>query len=103
MDPLNNSLINDVIFKIQNKMVQHYLSGNFEAESWADTKSGICLFKATFFVMKNGRLLLKSSLSLSKAMRDGASRWGKLGEERMKKKKRKKQTINHAQQTNDKV
>jgi len=40
------------------------LSGNFEAKSWADTKSGICLFKATFFVMKNGRLLLKSSLSL---------------------------------------
>ena len=69
--------------------VQHYLSGNFEAKSWADTKSGICLFKATFFVMKNGRLLLKSSLSLSKAMRDGASRWGKLGEERMKKKEKK--------------
>ena len=92
-----------MLSKKQNKKrVQHYLSGNFEAKSWADTKSGICLFKATFFVMKNGRLLLKSSLSLSKAMRDGASRWGKLGEERMKKKE-KKQTINHAQQTNDTV
>ena len=43
-----------------------YLTGNFEAEARVNNESGVSLFETTLTVGKNGWLLLKSSLSLSK-------------------------------------
>ena len=52
----------------ENVKADNYLTGNFEAKSRVYNESGVSLFKTTLTVGKNGWLLLKSSLSLSKRL-----------------------------------